>query len=67
MLNSLLKDKTKLVTGMTNFIYEKAPDTKVACDKYGFSMETLFTMLSRVLEEENGNGANRKSQMPQAN
>ena len=52
MLNSLLKDKTKLVTGMKNFIYEKAPDTKAACDKYGFSMETLFAMLSRVLEEE---------------
>lgn len=52
MLNALLKDKTKLVTGMKNFIYEKAPDTKAACDKYGFTMETLFTMLSRVLEEE---------------
>ena len=52
MLNGLLKDRAKLVTGMTNFIYAKAPDTKTACDKYGFSMETLFTMLSRVLEEE---------------
>lgn len=52
MLNGLLKDKSKLVTGMTSFIYAKAPDTKAACDKYGFSMETLFTMLSRVLEEE---------------
>ena len=52
MMNSLLKDKAKLVTGMTNFIYAKAPETKAACDKYGFSMETLFTMLSRVLEEE---------------
>lgn len=52
MLNGLLKDKTKLVTGMKNFIYIKAPDAKAACDKYGFTMETLFTMLSRVLEEE---------------
>ena len=52
MLRSLLKDKNKLVIGMKNFIYEKAPDTSVACDKYGFSMEALFTMLSRVLEEE---------------
>lgn len=52
MLNGILKDKTKLVTGMKNFIYEKAPDARTACDKYGFSMETLFTMLSRVLEEE---------------
>lgn len=52
MLNELLKDKSKLIVGMKNFIYEQAPDTKAACDKYGFSMETLFTMLSRVLEEE---------------
>ena len=52
MLNGLLKDKSKLVTGMKSFIYEKAPDAKAACDKYGFSMETLFTMLSRTLEEE---------------
>jgi len=52
LLNNLLKDKTKLVTGMKNFIYEKSPDTKAACDLYGFSMESLFTMLSRVLEEE---------------
>ena len=52
LLNSLLKDKEKLSAGMQNFIYEKAPDTRAACDRYGFSMETLFTMLSRVLEEE---------------
>lgn len=52
LFNSLLKDKSKLVKGMKNFIYEKAPDTKAACDKYGFSMDTLFKMLSRVLEEE---------------
>ena len=52
MLNGFLKDKTKLITGMKNFIYENAPKTRTACDKYGFSMETLFTMLSRDLEEE---------------
>jgi hypothetical protein len=52
LLNKLLKDKTKLVTGMKNFIYEKAPETQAVCEKYSFSMDTLFTMLSRILEEE---------------
>lgn len=51
-LNVLLKDKNKLSNGMKNFIYENAPDAKVACDKYGFSISTLFTMLSKSLEEE---------------
>ena len=52
VLNELLNDRDKLVSGMKNFIYEQAPDTKDACDKYGFSMGTLFSMLSRTLEEE---------------
>ena len=52
MLNDFLKDKNRLVTGMRNFVYIKAPETKAACDQYGFSMETLFVMLTRVLEEE---------------
>lgn len=52
MLNTLLKDKNKLVVGMKNFIYDQAPDTKAVCDKYGFSMRTLFMMVSRALEEE---------------
>ena len=52
MLSDFLKDKAKLLLGMRNFIYQKAAETKAACDKYGFTMETLFVMLSRTLEEE---------------
>lgn len=52
VLSTLLKDKSKLVLGMKNFIYAKAPEAKSVCDKYGFSMDTLFNMLSKNLEEE---------------
>ncbi len=52
ILSDFLKDKQKLVYGMKNFIYQKAAGTKAVCDKYGFSMQTLFTMLTQILEEE---------------
>ena len=52
VLSTLLKDKSKLVLGMKNFVYAKAPEAKSVCDKYGFSMDTLFNMLSKNLEEE---------------
>lgn len=51
-LNELFREKNKLATGMRNFVYLKAPETQVACSKYGFSMDALITMLGRVLEEE---------------
>lgn len=52
LLADLFKDKSKLVFGMKRFIYEIAPAAKDACDKYNFSINTLFNMLSKALEEE---------------
>lgn len=52
LLNGLFKDKLKLVNGMKRFVYEIAPDAKAACEKYHFSINTLFNMLSKTLEEE---------------
>lgn len=52
LLASLFKDKSKLAIGMKRYVYSIAPDAKEACEKYGFSVNTLFTMLSKTLEEE---------------
>lgn len=51
-LNTLFRDKDKLNIGMMNYIFENSPETKDACDKYGFPMKTLFTMFTKELEEE---------------
>jgi len=52
LLTELLKDKAKLANGMKRFVFGTAPDAKSACDKYNFSIDTLFNMLSKALEEE---------------
>ncbi|NLB62091.1 MAG: hypothetical protein GX802_06730, partial [Clostridiales bacterium] len=52
LLASLFKDKSKLAIGMKQFVYKIAPDAKEACEKYNFSINTLFNMLSKALEEE---------------
>jgi hypothetical protein len=52
LLAGLFKDKSKLAIGMKRFVYEIAPDAKDACEKYNFSINTLFNMLSKALEEE---------------
>ena len=52
VLSSLLSDKDKLALGMKNFVFSKAPDAKSACEQYGFSVNALFNMLSKNLEEE---------------
>lgn len=52
LLTSLFKDKSKLGNGMKRFVFETAPEAEIACEKYGFSIDTLFNMLSKALEEE---------------
>ncbi len=52
LLTGLFNDKAKLAFGMKRFVYEIAPDAKEACEKYSFSMTTLFNMLTKALEEE---------------
>ena len=52
LLTELFKDKAKLANGMKSFVFETAPDAETACDKYNFSINTLFNMLSKALEEE---------------
>lgn len=45
-------DVTLLNTGMKNFIAVKSPETASACEKYGFTVNEMFTMLRNVLQEE---------------
>jgi len=52
LLIDLFKDKLKLANGMKRFVFETAPDAENACEKYKFSIDTLFNMLSKALEEE---------------
>lgn len=41
-----------LNTGMKDFIAQKSPETATACEKYGFTVNEMFTMLRNVLQEE---------------
>ena len=52
LLSGLMNDKTKSVNGMKNFIFENSPEAQQVCEKYGFSTDILFNMLSNTLEEE---------------
>ena len=52
MLTAMFKDKSKLSTGMQNFVFQAAPETIYCCEKYGFSINTLYNMLSKALQEE---------------
>jgi len=52
LLKSLYFDKAGLNKGMSNFIYDKAPEAKSACETYDFSIAVLYKMLGKVLEEE---------------
>lgn len=45
-------DVSLLNTGMKNFIAERCPETADACEKYGFTVNEMFTMLRNVLQEE---------------
>ena len=45
-------DVSLLNTGMKNFIAERAPETAAAYEKYGFTVNEMFTMLRNVLQEE---------------
>lgn len=52
VLSELFKDKSKLAYGMKEFVFTGSPDARNTCEKYMFSVNTLFNMLSRTLEEE---------------
>ena len=52
LLSSLMKDKTKSANGMKTFVFANSSDAKEVCEKYGFSTDILFNMLSSTLEEE---------------
>jgi hypothetical protein len=52
LLTDLFKDKSKLANGMKRFVFETAPDAENTCKKYNFSIDMLFNMLSKALEEE---------------
>ena len=52
LLSELMKDKTKIANGMRNFVFSNSSEAKDVCEKYGFSTDILFNMLSNALEEE---------------
>lgn len=52
LLSSLLKDKAKSTYGMKRFVFDNSVEAKNVCEKFGFSVDVLFNMLSNTLEEE---------------
>ncbi len=52
LLSMLMKDKTKSANGMKTFVFDNSSDAKEVCEKYGFSTDIIFNMLSNALEEE---------------
>ncbi len=52
LVKNLLSDKTALLEGITNFIFNNSAKAKEVCDEYGFTFGTLFTMLKSSMEEE---------------
>lgn len=52
LMAQLLSDKSLLLAGITNFIFGKSEKAKEVCDSFGFTINTLFGMLKKSMEEE---------------
>ena len=52
IMAQLLGNKSLLLNGITNFIFQKSEKAKEVCENFGFSFNTLYGMLKKSMEEE---------------